>query len=746
MSAFSQGRIGIVLPTWYRAYLVVAYRYLESKPLTPQEQKSLLERWDVDHPLPPPDTTQRAIALWMSARKHYLPSAPPKDIQEFKPNTAYYFEANCLAPAFISAAATLENRARRVGPASPELKEWVHGQDAVFSNCGGGVVDIPNELPAAASGWLRADRAYQVAAADFYSGHFADAVGRFQEIALDSSSPWQGLSTYLVARALVRQAAAQTTKPNQTYNPVLLAKAEVWLKNPTDDPKLEALHPDERALLDLVRYHLYPDQRQHELARMLADAGNGNRFGQYLRDYTMLLDRFLDTYPEFPGVDSWTPEYRERKQAWLLERYTDLKPQRGDDLSDWVMTMQWNAPAAKEHAVAKWRSTHTIPWLVVALGKLEADDTAPEGLINAAAEIPADSAAYATVAYQRARLAREAGDDQLARRVLQDALSLGKNLPDSAAHLLQDEQTTVAADFEDFQSRIWQTPILFDFGDGLPDTESRCYDAECGLTFYGVAKPPRSAHLLPQFSATAATLLNTQLPLKRLVELVQSSSLPENLRQRMAPAVWARAALLNDFESANGVAAAATAARPELRAYLADYRGAKTAQQRQFAAVFALLHFPGLRPFVDDSYPRTTGFGKIDNYRDNWWCGDVGGVADQVNYSKPYLESAGEIRELSPPVSSLAFLDSSDKLRATAEWQQLRLTGFAGRYLPRIVIDWASRNPEDPRVPEALHLAVRATRYGCSDGKPNKLSRQAYTTLHKNYPHSEWAKRTPFWF
>jgi hypothetical protein len=118
MSAFSQGRIGIVLPTWYRAYLVVAYRYLESKPLTPQEQKSLLERWDVDHPLPPPDTTQRAIALWMSARKHYLPSAPPKDIQEFKPNTAYYFEANCLAPAFITAAATLENRARRVGPAS----------------------------------------------------------------------------------------------------------------------------------------------------------------------------------------------------------------------------------------------------------------------------------------------------------------------------------------------------------------------------------------------------------------------------------------------------------------------------------------------------------------------------------------------------------------------------------------------------------------------------------------------------
>jgi len=110
------------------------------------------------------------------------------------------------------------------------------------------------------------------------------------------------------------------------------------------------------------------------------------------------------------------------------------------------------------------------------------------------------------------------------------------------------------------------------------------------------------------------------------------------------------------------------------------------------------------------------------------------------------LESVGQRAEVSPTVSSPAFLTLAENQRAAVEWRQLHSIGPAARYLPHIVIEWANRHPEDPRVPEALHLAVRATRYGCSDGKPNQLSRQAYTMLHKGYPQSEWAKKTPFWF
>jgi len=53
---------------------------------------------------------------------------------------------------------------------------------------------------------------------------------------------------------------------------------------------------------------------------------------------------------------------------------------------------------------------------------------------------------------------------------------------------------------------------------------------------------------------------------------------------------------------------------------------------------------------------------------------------------------------------------------------------------------------QDPRVPEALHLAVRSTRYGCTDDNTTKFSKQAFQLLHKNYPKSEWAAKTKYWF
>jgi len=62
------------------------------------------------------------------------------------------------------------------------------------------------------------------------------------------------------------------------------------------------------------------------------------------------------------------------------------------------------------------------------------------------------------------------------------------------------------------------------------------------------------------------------------------------------------------------------------------------------------------------------------------------------------------------------------------------------------VLEWANANPNDQRVPEALHLAVRATRYGGSDKKTGSWSKSAFEMLHQKYPHSEWTKKTPYWF
>jgi hypothetical protein len=59
---------------------------------------------------------------------------------------------------------------------------------------------------------------------------------------------------------------------------------------------------------------------------------------------------------------------------------------------------------------------------------------------------------------------------------------------------------------------------------------------------------------------------------------------------------------------------------------------------------------------------------------------------------------------------------------------------------------WAAARPDDPRLPEALHLAVRATRYGCTGEQTSAFSKQAFQLLHRRFPKSEWAAKTKYHF
>jgi hypothetical protein len=53
----------------------------------------------------------------------------------------------------------------------------------------------------------------------------------------------------------------------------------------------------------------------------------------------------------------------------------------------------------------------------------------------------------------------------------------------------------------------------------------------------------------------------------------------------------------------------------------------------------------------------------------------------------------------------------------------------------------------DANVPEALALSVRATRYGCRRAEPlGAVSRADWMALHRRFPATEAARRTPYWF
>jgi hypothetical protein len=95
---------------------------------------------------------------------------------------------------------------------------------------------------------------------------------------------------------------------------------------------------------------------------------------------------------------------------------------------------------------------------------------------------------------------------------------------------------------------------------------------------------------------------------------------------------------------------------------------------------------------------------------------------------------------------SPSFLTTAQRAGAEREYTTLASFGAAPNYLCRQAIEWATKHPSDPRAPEALHLAVKTTRYGCTDKQTGRWSKAAHDFLHKNYPGNEWTKKTPYWF
>ena len=175
---FAHGKLGILQPTYERFYQVIAYRYLTGIGLNDAERSAIFESHpDPTQPSPPALPTSGDSNPWLAARNK-LPGVKPvqyinRDRMIPDPAKFEIFE-NCHDDAFRTAAATLA-RIGKLDNAGPAVADWVAAQDAVFSNCAPNVWNKPPEpaVPQPASDpRLRADRAYQIAAAKFYSRQY----------------------------------------------------------------------------------------------------------------------------------------------------------------------------------------------------------------------------------------------------------------------------------------------------------------------------------------------------------------------------------------------------------------------------------------------------------------------------------------------------------------------------------------------------------------------------------------------
>jgi hypothetical protein len=719
LDRYAGGELGVLQPTYARSYLLVAYRRLNGVGVNANEAKALVSLWRERLLIDDEAGRGEALGEWTAERKKITGAgAPPTiDIYYSESGPNYYFNIlNCHPDAFKTAAITLRDRAQRFGQESATVIDWTKAQDQVFSNCSGGK-NFPTPAPADAQPLARADRVYQMAAANFYARNFDEAVRLFGEIAKDNASPWRQTASLLIARSLIRKATLREKNDMAT-----LAEAENQLKRVLDDQILTGVHASARRLLEFVQFRLNPEKRAHELAQAVTKKNEGPSIKQDVIDYTRLLDRY---------------EAEDHKVTLTASA-------KQDDITDWLFTFQADGEAALEHSLQRWAETSSPAWMIAALTKIHAKHPkAPAllpSLLKEAAKAQPDSPAFATAAYHIVRLTLEAGRKDDARQKLDEILAIKTPMPVSSRNQFLVLRTKLARNAEEFFKFAQRAPAAVSYNDDgqeVPVNESWLSKDDIDQNGDSKMKPYLAGRV--SFAEDSVSVMNDGLPLATLKDAALGTALPAHLRLQLTIAAWTRAYLLDDDDAAKTLAPALLALAPEMKAQLTAYLTAKDAAGRKDAALYLILKFPGVRPLVDVGMGRTTPLAQIDNYRDNWWCGAESHVVSETN------EDRQSVPQKARPEAP-AFLTAAQQSTVAVERKKLDALEIGPNELCLRAVDWAKRNPADPRAPEVLALAVKATRFGCRDKQTRLRSKLAFDMLHKQYPNSAWAKQTKYYF
>ena len=698
------GRLGVVHGTFSVSTLAMSYRVLSGVMPTAAEKTSVLGQADTPQDPNNPgysvraNSTPNAMNAWIAERAEVMHETSDAGLKTDSnvPGQQWDTYENCLNDAFVNAAKTLATRARDHSTEPAELAEWVNGQDAVFSNC-----NTPTNMPAVVQkpDWLVKDRAYQTAAAHFYRAEFDEARKEFEAIAADRSSPWHALADYLVGRCLIRQATL--AQPDKADDAMLKQAGEQFARVAKGGGQYAGPATE---LLNFVDLRVNPDAAAVRLGDAMSRPDT--RLKQHLVDLSYLLEH-----------SGWPNQEESRKS----------------DLMDWMLTMQ--APAkGPEHAKERWRQTGNVAWLVAAMSAAQSPD--PE-LLRAAAAVPYDSPAWATLTYLRletlpAGSAARAEVEQVLNELVQ------KKASPHAVNEFTILARQKADRLEDFVRLAPMEPVGQDndvYGPlpaatVVPTGQTPSTMAGLSVNVAGVKR----------LDLDSAVVLNQYVPLKELVELVLDSKWPKQLRFELAMAVWTRAVLLDHPEEARKLTVAMVEGEPGWKTWLAAYDAAGTADERRVTALLALMRFPSVRPYINAGAGRDEGFVGYSSYRDNWWCAYM--AANDYSTASNY-SAAPPNPDQRPPVQVPAFVTPAMEAQATREQAELATIGDAPEYFGKAALAWVRAHPKDERDPEVLGFAFRAMRNGCNLEKSYTLRQQVFDMLHTKFGASEWAKRFP---
>lgn len=695
LPAYAAGNLGVVMPSYWRVYLFLAWRALHGHPLTNAELALLnVQQWRVGSALVEADYAyaeeKNGVGTWRKARL-LVAGAPDVKVDIEADVGDFSMIINCPLDAFERAAQTLQQRLAQGGQKWAAV--WLANQDAVFENCSpppamgrpgtlfGRRRILPATLPAGAPAWLVRDHAYQSAAALFYAGFYDLARRDFLAIANDPASPWQPLGRYLAARCLLRKASvlpAASLRPGDPHSPdkVLLRTARDELAQAGRD------YPPARRLLGWVDARVEPVARRQELSRTLSADRISAESPALLTDYLFLLDQM--------------------KPADMM---------RADDaMTAWIGAMQASEAGAQPGrdalriARARWDRSHAAAWLLAMFTNARPGELKPDE-IRAAAALREPDPAHGPLQYQLARLALESGDSDAADVIV--SAMLRKPLAIDVRNRWLRMKMVSAPSAEAFFSAAARTPAEAMTGTPIPDEGNAALSANPGFD------DDLPAHLRQHFSLATLQQLRAMIPAA--------------LQKRVGEFMWTRAVILGDYGLAQALTPELMPGRATTRPLYRRFLQAKSMEDKKNIAFLILANAPELVPAIDiPAGPARTG-GML------WSCEEARRPPDGMGAMAP------------------AFLAPQERAESDSEHRALRQLPVRSAYLIPTVMAWARKHRGDPEAPKALHLLVMSTRNECMAGAnpaaPKQTdSKQAFQLLHGLFPASPWTAKTPYYY
>lgn len=705
LTQFAGGNLGVLPGTYWRIYQYLAYQAAKGRALTPQQLAALeLDRWHVgkgiasDYSYEP---EKNGSGAWLKERAAYakqwgLAADVKLDVMGDIDNASY---VNCHADAFRQAVLTLKARAQAGAGGKPDQwhKAWLQGQDAVFANCAEPpyqygrpqpkrVAQLPPALPANAPDWLKADHAYQTAAAHFYARHFDAARKQFQAVALDTKSPWHTLGAYLAARSLIRAATLeQEGKGQDRAARLALARKE-----------LEALatgYAPAKQMITLVEARLDPAARIAVLARRLEQEPFNAETPRLLNDYLVLLDK----QPRSAMIAAQEP-----LTAWIGSMQAEAPLDLYEDANS--KDVQQARAQALGGLRQRWLKQGDPVWLAPLFTLVHAGE-ASEAEKKAAAAVPAKHPLYLTLQYHLARLAlsekQAAQADKDIDRVL---ASHGKDMSVATSNRYLALKMMSAATLDAFLAAAPRKPDPVEAGEAIDSK-------------------PAEGDMDEDFGRAVFRFL----PAGEMKALQAHPRLSSTWKTTLQETMLARALILDDEATALSLLDAVAKGRKTTEHLYARYRKAATGAERKLAGALILVNTPELNPTVLDAQGRSR----------NWGCREGG------------LERAGGEAQHAPRYLGPEQLAAASKEQQVLLKLPLR-TEFIAPTLLAWAKQKPADEEAAKALHFLVASTRMECPYGTDKEEKDQLraqySREAFNLLHKHYPNSKWAKQTKYHF